>query len=229
MAAREFARLAPEARRSCTRSCRGRVRCGKPAAWYAVRRRCALPRTCCCTSGRSAGGIRISIWRSRSGRGTGGDGEAEKRDPRRTRQLIMRRRTLSCRCGISRASTRRPGCVASRHRSAGLQYLFKAQYPERWVAAVLPAAHWVLFSHITYNDDAMVGVMERCATSAAAKPDYAFVGGGDRARAGRRSRRAIECILKTQVVEDGKLTVWCAQHDERRWRRRRRALMNCRR
>jgi hypothetical protein len=25
----------------------------------------------------------------------------------------------------------------------------------------------------------------------------------------------VECILKTQVVQEGKLTVWCAQHDER--------------
>jgi PelA/Pel-15E family pectate lyase len=25
----------------------------------------------------------------------------------------------------------------------------------------------------------------------------------------------VECILKTQVMQDGKLTVWCAQHDER--------------
>jgi PelA/Pel-15E family pectate lyase len=26
--------------------------------------------------------------------------------------------------------------------------------------------------------------------------------------------KAVECILKTQVTQDGKLTVWCAQHDE---------------
>ena len=34
-------------------------------------------------------------------------------------------------------------------------------------------------------------------------------------RAGRQAiDKAVECILKTQVVQDGKLTVWCAQHDE---------------
>ena len=31
---------------------------------------------------------------------------------------------------------------------------------------------------------------------------------------GCRCRAAIECILKTQVVVNGKKTVWCAQHDE---------------
>jgi len=34
-------------------------------------------------------------------------------------------------------------------------------------------------------------------------------------RAQQAIDKAVECILKSQVMQDGKLTVWCAQHDER--------------
>jgi PelA/Pel-15E family pectate lyase len=36
-----------------------------------------------------------------------------------------------------------------------------------------------------------------------------------RARAAAAVERGIDCILKTQIITDGKRTVWCAQHDEK--------------
>src|SRR5205823_14454004 len=37
----------------------------------------------------------------------------------------------------------------------------------------------------------------------------------DRTRAKQAMDRGLQCILKTQVTQNGKLTVWCAQHDEK--------------
>jgi pectinesterase len=44
--------------------------------------------------------------------------------------------------------------------------------------------------------------------------DYGFVDTNRRKAAGIAFERGIECILKCQIRVNGKLTVWCAQHDE---------------
>jgi PelA/Pel-15E family pectate lyase len=95
----------------------------------------------------------------------------------------------------------------------GFEYLLRAQYPNGGWPQFFPLrdGYW---SHITYNDDAMIGVMKLLHEIAAAKPDYAFLTADERGRARRAVEKGIECILKTQVVINGKLTAWCAQHDE---------------
>ena len=45
------------------------------------------------------------------------------------------------------------------------------------------------------------------------KGDYAFVPVGLRKEAGESAARALKCILATQIVIDGKKTVWAQQHD----------------
>ncbi|HKR21095.1 MAG TPA: pectate lyase, partial [Pyrinomonadaceae bacterium] len=70
------------------------------------------------------------------------------------------------------------------------------------------------YKHITFNDNAMIGVMKLLRDVAAVKPAYTFVDEARRAGAAKAVEKGIECILKTQVVVNGKRTVWCAQHDE---------------
>ena len=48
---------------------------------------------------------------------------------------------------------------------------------------------------------------------ASEQPDYRFVDEARRAQAKTAMEAGLGCILKTQVVQNGKLTVWCAQHD----------------
>jgi PelA/Pel-15E family pectate lyase len=60
----------------------------------------------------------------------------------------------------------------------------------------------------------MIGVMKLLRDVAAGKPAYTFVDEARRANAARAVEKGIECILKTQVIVNGKRTVWCAQHDE---------------
>lgn len=95
----------------------------------------------------------------------------------------------------------------------GVEYLLKAQYANGGWPQFYPL-HRGYYTHITYNDDAMIGVMELLRDVAKNKSPYAFVDTGLRARASAAVDRGTETILKTQVTVDGKLTVWCAQHDE---------------
>jgi PelA/Pel-15E family pectate lyase len=95
----------------------------------------------------------------------------------------------------------------------GLDYLLKAQYPNGGWPQFYPL-HDGYYKHITFNDNAMIGVMKVLRDVAAAKPSYAFVDEARRASAAKAVEKGIECILKTQVVVNGRRTVWCAQHDE---------------
>lgn len=96
----------------------------------------------------------------------------------------------------------------------GFEYLLKAQYPNGGWPQFYPLrdGYW---SHITFNDDAMVGVMSALRAMAAGAPEYAFLTNAERARAKAAVARGTECILKTQVMQGGRLTAWCAQHDEK--------------
>ncbi len=96
----------------------------------------------------------------------------------------------------------------------GLDYLLTAQYPNGGWPQFYPLRHGY-WDHITYNDDAMIGVMETLRAIESRQSDYAFVGDAHRAKARAAIDKGVECILKTQVVVAGKPTVWCAQHDER--------------
>jgi PelA/Pel-15E family pectate lyase len=103
-----------------------------------------------------------------------------------------------------------------RHRESflkGLDYLFKAQYTNGGWPQFYPDLSGY-YKHITFNDDAMIGVMKLLRDVAASKSNYAFVDEARRASAARAVEKGIECILKTQVIVNGKRSVWCAQHDE---------------
>jgi PelA/Pel-15E family pectate lyase len=96
----------------------------------------------------------------------------------------------------------------------GLDYIFAAQYPNGGWPQFYPLRGDEYYSRITYNDGAMIRVLNVVRNVAAGQSPYAFVDAGHRAKAAAAVQRGIDCILKTQVKQDGKLTAWCAQHDE---------------
>jgi PelA/Pel-15E family pectate lyase len=103
-----------------------------------------------------------------------------------------------------------------RHREAflkGLDYLLAAQYENGGWPQYYPLRKGY-YTHITYNDNAMAGVLELLRDVARRRPAYAFVDEARRAKSERAVGRGVECILKTQVVVRGRKTVWGAQHDE---------------
>ena len=67
--------------------------------------------------------------------------------------------------------------------------------------------------HITFNDNAMVRLLE-FVREVATGEGYAFVEDARRKKAALAFDRGIGCILKCQIKVDDKLTAWCAQHDE---------------
>src|SRR5215204_6955508 len=114
---------------------------------------------------------------------------------------------------LARVVTAKP---EARYREAfikGFDYLLKAQYTNGGWPQYYPNLSGY-FKHITYNDDAMIGVMKLLRDVAAKKPGYLFVDDQRRLKAAAAVEKGIECILKTQIVVDGRKTVWCAQHDE---------------
>ncbi|HUG12117.1 MAG TPA: pectate lyase [Opitutaceae bacterium] len=95
----------------------------------------------------------------------------------------------------------------------GLDYLFASQYENGGWPQFFPLRKGY-YSHITFNDDAMVNVLQMLREVARAREPYAWVDPGRRARAARAVEKGIECILRCQIEVDGVKTAWCAQHDE---------------
>jgi len=68
--------------------------------------------------------------------------------------------------------------------------------------------------HITFNDNCMVRLMNLL-RDVATSPDFKFIDSARRKAAKKSFDRGIDCILKCQITVNEKLTVWCAQHDEK--------------
>jgi PelA/Pel-15E family pectate lyase len=96
----------------------------------------------------------------------------------------------------------------------GFDYLLAAQYPNGGWPQFFPLRQGY-YTRITFNDNAMVNVLTVLRDAAAGAAPYAFVDEGRRAKARAAVSRGIDVILKTQVKQNGTLTAWCAQHDEK--------------
>ena len=94
----------------------------------------------------------------------------------------------------------------------GLKYILGAQYPTGGWPQFYPPSK-MYHRHITFNDDAMVRLMYFLRETYGSD-HYAFLGTDDKAAARAAFDRGIQCILKCQIKVNGKLTAWCAQHDE---------------
>lgn len=104
-----------------------------------------------------------------------------------------------------------------RYRAAaerGLDYLLAAQYPNGGFPQYHPPRKGY-YTHITFNDGAMVNALEVLRDTALRRAPFEWVDEARRARARDAVERGTECILKCQVVQDGRRTAWCAQHDEK--------------
>jgi PelA/Pel-15E family pectate lyase len=96
----------------------------------------------------------------------------------------------------------------------GIDYLLKAQYANGGWPQFYPLRQGY-YSHITFNDDAMIGTMKLLDDVSHSRGDFAFVDKRRCALAERAVEKGIQCILRCQIRVGGLLTAWCAQHDER--------------
>ena len=95
----------------------------------------------------------------------------------------------------------------------GLSHIFEAQYPNGGWPQFYPLSEGYP-RHITFNDNSMVRILE-ILRDVSGSSDYRFLKREYRAKAETAVTKGIECILRTQIKQNGKLAVWCAQHDEK--------------
>ena len=96
----------------------------------------------------------------------------------------------------------------------GIAYLLDAQYDNGGWPQYFPPRRNGYSRHITFNDNAMIGVMSLLRDVTNDKIQFSFVPRTTRYQCQQAFERGIDCILKCQIVIKGILTVWCAQHDE---------------
>jgi len=95
----------------------------------------------------------------------------------------------------------------------GFDYLIAAQYDNGgW------PQYWPLkkgyYTHITFNDDAMIGVMSLLRDVARGSSDYKFVDNARREKAAKAVAKGVALTLKLQIEVGGKKTIWGQQYDE---------------
>lgn len=69
-------------------------------------------------------------------------------------------------------------------------------------------------THITFNDYAMIHVMNLLTEVSEKSGDFSFIDAKRAERAENAVQKGIRCILDTQIVVRGVKTAWCQQYDE---------------
>jgi PelA/Pel-15E family pectate lyase len=94
----------------------------------------------------------------------------------------------------------------------GLDFILSAQYPNGGWPQFYPDTSGYR-KYITFNDGAMIGVMEVLEAIVQDKPFFSFVDNERRQKVKAAFDKGVSCILKTQITGNGTLTAWCQQHD----------------
>ena len=95
---------------------------------------------------------------------------------------------------------------------AGFDLILNAQYPNGGFPQYYPLRKGY-YSRITFNDNSMIRLLDFL-RDAGTSSTYGFLAKARREAAMGALERGLDCILKCQIVVNGELTVWCAQHDE---------------
>ncbi|WP_316844766.1 pectate lyase [Pedobacter psychrodurus] len=95
----------------------------------------------------------------------------------------------------------------------GLGYILSAQYGNGGWPQYYPDKA-LYRSEITYNDDAMINVLNILQDIATQQNGFEVVNTAYLNKAEKAVSKGIDCILKTQVRQHGALTIWAAQYDK---------------
>lgn len=96
----------------------------------------------------------------------------------------------------------------------GIRYLLKAQYPVGGWPQFFPDSS-LYRGQITYNDNAIANVLHLLMDASAGIKDMDVVDTSYLPQIKDAIQRGVNCVVLTQVKVNGKLTGWCAQHDQR--------------
>lgn len=95
----------------------------------------------------------------------------------------------------------------------GINFVLSAQYQNGGWPQYYPLEN-NYSRRITFNDGAYFGVIELLKKIIDNDPDFLFVGDKVRKEATIAYEKGLDCILKCQIVDNGRLTAWCQQYDE---------------
>ncbi|HCL05422.1 MAG TPA: pectate lyase [Chitinophagaceae bacterium] len=96
----------------------------------------------------------------------------------------------------------------------GIRYCLKAQYANGGWPQYYPDSSSYR-SQITYNDNAIVNVLNIMQDIVEQKNNFNLVDASFIPLATEAVAKGINCILKTQLIVNGKLTAWCAQYNHK--------------
>jgi PelA/Pel-15E family pectate lyase len=95
----------------------------------------------------------------------------------------------------------------------GINFVLSAQYQNGGWPQYFPLEN-NYSRRITFNDGAFLGVLELLKKIVDNDPDFSFIGNDIRKKVKNAYQKGLECILNSQIIDNGKLTAWCQQHDE---------------
>ena len=116
---------------------------------------------------------------------------------------------------LALVSAATPGKAGDTYRAGfikGIRYLLAAQFPNGGWPQVWPLEGGY-HDAITYNDNAVTESAETLTAVSQDDSAYAFVPAALRRQSSAAARHALDCILATQVIVNGKRTIWAQQHD----------------
>jgi len=95
----------------------------------------------------------------------------------------------------------------------GLDFILRSQYTNGGWPQYYPLED-NYSRHITFNDGVFEGIMRLLKDIKDNKPEYDFIKEAQRQQLAKAYDKGLDCIIRSQIVDDGKPTAWCQQHDE---------------
>ncbi len=95
----------------------------------------------------------------------------------------------------------------------GIEYLLSMQYGNGGFPQYYPNTS-IYRKQVTYNDNAMINVLTILYNIAEGKEGFDAVSARLKEKSKTALQKGIACVLKTQVLQNGKLSVWADQYNE---------------
>jgi len=109
------------------------------------------------------------------------------------------------------SNTKNPDYLKSAEK--GIHYLLSMQYENGGFPQYYPNTSFYR-KQVTYNDNAMVNALTVLYNVAEGKEGFEAVDAELKEKSKIALQKGIACVLKTQVLQNGKLSIWADQYDE---------------
>lgn len=109
------------------------------------------------------------------------------------------------------STTKNPAYLRSAEK--GIQYLLSMQYQNGGFPQYFPNSA-IYRKQVTYNDNAMINVLTVLYNISEGKEGFDAISSQLKDKSKLALQKGIDCVLKTQVLQKGKLSIWADQYNE---------------